>query len=70
MLDAKDHLAARLARDGDPEEIHCEETETRFAIGWKGKYQIQDDAFVFIDNDSGRIVTILGYPVRRIAEWG
>lgn len=70
LLDAEDHLAARLARDGDPEEIHFEETDTRFAIGWKGKYQIQGDAFVFIDNDSGRIVTILGYPVRRIAEWG
>ena len=24
----------------------------------------------YIDRDSGRIVTILGYPVRRIAEWG
>ena len=53
LLDAEDHLAARLARDGDPEEIHFEETDTRFAIGWKGKYQIQGDAFVFIDNDSG-----------------
>lgn len=27
-------------------------------------------AFVYIDKDSGRVVTILGYPVRRIAEWG
>ncbi|HTS28470.1 MAG TPA: hypothetical protein VMH81_21500 [Bryobacteraceae bacterium] len=70
LLDAEDHLAARLARDGDPEKIQFEETDTHFAIGWKGKYQIQGDAFVFADNDSGRVVTILGYPVRRIAEWG
>lgn len=68
LLDPEDHLAARLARDGDPEEVYFEETDTRFAIGWKGKYRIDGDAFVYIDNDSGRIVTILGYPIRRIAE--
>ena len=70
LLDPEDHLAARLARDGDPEEVYFEETDTRFAIGWKGKYRIDGDAFVFIDNDSGRVVAILGYPIRRIAEWG
>ena len=69
LLDPEDHLAARLARDGDPEEVYLEETETRFAIGWKGKYRIDGDAFVYIDDDSGRAVTILGYPIRRIAEW-
>ena len=70
LLDPEDHLAVRLARDGDPEEVYFEETDTRFAIGWKGKYRIDGDAFVYIDNDSGRVVAILGYPVRRIAEWG
>jgi len=70
LLDAEDHMAARLARDGDPEDIEFEETDTRLAISWKGKYQIQGDAFMFIDSDSGRVVTILGYPVRRIAELG
>jgi hypothetical protein len=69
LLDPEDHLAARLARDGDPEEVYFEETDTRLAIGWKGKYRIDGDAFVYIDNDSGRVVTILGYLVRRIAEW-
>lgn len=68
LLDPRDHLAARLARDGDPEEIYFEETDTQYAIGWKGKYRIEGDAFVSIDNDSGRTLTILGYPVRRIAE--
>jgi hypothetical protein len=70
LLDPEDHLAARLARDGDPEEIHFEETDTSFTIGWKGNYRIDGDAFVYIDRDSGRIVTILGYPTQRIAEWG
>ena len=70
LLDPGDHLAARVARDGDPEDVYFEETDTRFAIGWKGEYRIDGDAFVYIDRDSGRIVTILGYPVNRIAEWG
>jgi len=70
LLDSQDHLAARLARDGDAEDLYFEETDTRFAIGWKGEYRIDGDAFVYIDKDSGRIVSILGYPIRRIAEWG
>jgi hypothetical protein len=37
LLDLEDHLAARLARDGDPEDVYFEETDTRFAIGWKCK---------------------------------
>ena len=68
LLDPSDHLAARLARDGDPEELYFEETDTRFAIGWKGNYQIHGDAFVFIDRDTARITTILGYPTRRLAQ--
>jgi hypothetical protein len=35
LLDPSDHLAARLARDGDPEELYFEETEATFAIGWR-----------------------------------
>ena len=70
LLDAEDHLAVRLARDGDPEDIHFEETATSFAIGWKGRYRIDGDAFVYSDKDSGRVVTVLGYPTHRIAEWG
>jgi len=70
LLDPKDHLAARLARDGDPEDLYFEETDVSFAIGWKGNYRIDGSAFVYLDKDSGRIVTILGYPTRRIAEWG
>jgi hypothetical protein len=70
LLDPADHLAARLARDGDPELIPFEETDTNFAIGWKGNYSVDGDAFVFIENDSARIVTILGYPTGRIAQLG
>jgi hypothetical protein len=36
LLDATDRLAAQLARDGDPEPIHIEETDANFTIDWKG----------------------------------
>jgi hypothetical protein len=68
VLDPADHLAARLARDGDPEPLYFEETDTNFAIGWKGNYRIDGDAFVYIDRDSARLVTILGYPTARLAQ--
>jgi hypothetical protein len=70
LLDPADHLAARLARDGDPEELYFEETVASFAIGWKGNYQINGDAFVFIDRDTARITTVLGYPTHRLAQLG
>lgn len=70
LLDPADHLAARVARDGDPEPIHVEETDTNFAIEWKGNYRIDGDTFVFIDNNSARIVALLGYPTDRIAQLG
>ena len=46
MLDPSDQLAARLARDGDPESIDFQETDTNFAVGWKGNYYIEGHAFV------------------------
>jgi len=67
LLDVTDHLAARLARNGDPEPIHLEETDTSVAIGWKGNYRIEGPAFVYADRETGRITTILGYPTQKIA---
>jgi hypothetical protein len=70
LLDPTDHLATRLARDGDSEKIYFEETDTNFAIDWKGNYQIDGNAFVYIDRDTARVTAILGYPTRRLAEMG
>jgi hypothetical protein len=70
LLDRADRLAARLARDGDSEPIHIEDTDTTFAIGWKGRYRIEAAAFVYSDNDSGRVTTILGYPTDQLARIG
>ena len=70
LLDPANRLAARLARDGEGEPIHIEETDTTFAIGWKGRYRIPGPAFVYADNDSGRVTTILGYPTDQLAQIG
>lgn len=70
LLDVTDHLATRLARDGDPDPVHLEETDTSFAIEWKGQYHIEGAAFVYADRDSGRVTTILGYPTQKIAQAG
>ena len=66
IVDPSDQLAARLARDGDPEPIDFEETDTNFAIDWKGNYCIEGRAFVYADRKSGRVTAILGYPTAKI----
>jgi hypothetical protein len=70
LLDGTDKLAARLARDGDPEPIHLKETDSSFAIGWKGHYHIEGPAFIYSDRDTGRVTTIIGYPTKKIAQAG
>ena len=70
LLDVTDQLAVRLARDGDPEPIHLEETDTSFAIEWKGHYRIEGPAFVYVDRDTGRVTAIPGYPTQKIAQAG
>jgi len=66
LLDPADQLAARLARDGDPEPIHIEENDTTFAIGWKGRYRIEGPAFIYVDHDTGQLSTIVGYPTHQL----
>jgi hypothetical protein len=70
MLDPSDQFAARLARDGDPEPIDFRETDTNFAISWKGNYHIDGRAFLYADRETGRIITIFGYPTAKIAQLG
>ena len=68
LLDRSDQLAARLARDGETEPIHIDETDTAFTVSWKGRYRIEGLAFVYSDRESGRIITILGYPTDKLTE--
>ena len=70
LLDPSDQLAARLAGEGEAEPVHIEETDTTFAIGWKGRYRIDGPAFVYSDRDTGRVTTILGYPTNKLGQTG
>ena len=70
LLDKQDGLAAQLARDGDPERIHIEETNANFSIEWKGRYRIEGAPFVYIERKTGGTRTILGYPTQRIDHTG
>jgi hypothetical protein len=67
LLDPADHLAARLARDGDPEPIAFDETDTSFKITWPGTYRLDGPAFVYTDRHNRRVSTIFGYPTHLIA---
>jgi hypothetical protein len=54
LLDPSDQLAARLARDEDPEPFHIEENETTFTIDWKGSYRVKGAAsFTGIEKPDG-----------------
>ena len=68
LLDPSDQLAARLARDGDPEPFHIEENETTFTIEWKGSYRIEGATFVYMDRETGRLATIQGYPTHKLTQ--
>ena len=57
-------------RDGDPKPIHIEDTDTSFAIGWKGQYRIEGPTFVYVDGQSGRVTAIFGYPTHKLAQLG
>ena len=57
MLDPSEHLAVRLARDGHPEPIHIEDTETTFTVAWTGQYGIVGPAFLYTDRESRRVTT-------------
>ena len=68
LLDRSDLLAVRLARDGEAEPIQILETAAMFAIEWKGNYRINGPAFVYSDRDTGRVITILGYPIDKLVD--
>ena len=68
LLDPADQLALRLAQDGNSEAIHIEESDTTFAIAWKGRYRIDGPAVVCSELETGRTTTILGYPTDQLAQ--
>ena len=61
-------FAAQLARDGDPEPIHIEETHANFSIEWKGNYRIEGAAFIFVDRNTRGTRAILTYPTQKLEQ--
>jgi hypothetical protein len=51
-----------------PEPVQIVETAATFAIEWKGSYRINGSAFVYSDRDTGRVITILGYPIDKLVD--
>ena len=68
LLDPSEQLAVRLARDGDPDPVYIEETNTNFAVAWTGHYRLNGTAFIYRDRISDRVFTILGYPTDQISQ--
>lgn len=64
ILDSADHLAAPLVYDWDPLALYIEETDNNYAIGWQGRYRIENDAFVYEDNETHSLIAIRGYPAQ------
>jgi len=67
MLDPSDDLATCLARGGEPQPVRIEDREERLGIEWTCSYRIEGEAMVFFEQETARVRTILGYPVRDIA---
>jgi len=67
MLDAADHLAVCVARDGSPLTVGLDETDKGFAIEWTHAYQIDGELTTFVDR-SGNAQTQWGYPTREIEQ--
>lgn len=66
LLDVEDQLALCLCREGEPQPVRIVDTPTTFGIDWTARFGIEDSAFI-VEERSGRIVAIHGYPVAEIA---
>ena len=66
LLDPANRLAARLARDGRANRSTSKKPIPRSPS--VGSYRIDGPAFVYSDHDTGRVVTILGYPTDKLSQ--
>jgi hypothetical protein len=67
LLDPADHLALCLAHEGERQPFEISETAHQFAINWQANYQIEDNQFIILER-SGRVRSIIGYPVRELEQ--
>ena len=65
LLDPSDSRGHCLCRDGSCAPLTIVHRGDQLAIEWTGSYQIEGDAFTFVDLRSS-VRTVLGYPTREI----
>jgi hypothetical protein len=65
ILDPSDGRGHRLCHDGSRASLAVIDLGDQVAIEWTGSYQIEGDAFAFVDSRGG-VRTVLGYPTREI----
>lgn len=66
LLDPEDDFALCLCRDGKPQPFRIIDTPDTFAIEWTARFTIEGAAFI-VDERSGKIVAIHGYPTAEIS---
>jgi hypothetical protein len=66
MLDAEDSRAMCVARDGEPQPVTIFETAEKIGIEWTGHFAIDREPFTVTTDATGRVRTIVGYPIAAI----
>jgi hypothetical protein len=66
LLDVEDHYAICLLRDGEPQPFRIVDSPSTFAIEWTARFTMDGAAFI-VEEQSGRVAMIHGYPVVEIA---
>lgn len=66
VLDPADGLALCLMRDGVAQPARIIDTDSTTGIEWDRSYSIQEGQFCTIERQTGRVTTIVGYPMQAI----
>jgi hypothetical protein len=66
LLDSEDNFALCVCRDGEPQPYQIIDTPETFSIQWPARFSIEGEEFI-VQEQSGRVVTILGYPTDEIS---
>jgi hypothetical protein len=63
MLDHGDGLALCLAKEGEPQSVHIDETDENFKIEWTADYQVDGEVFNIFERSSQKPISFFGYPI-------
>jgi len=68
VLDPEDHLALCLCRGGSRQRVSFREDDERLTIEWTCRYAIEREVMTFVEERSGRVTSVTGYPTRQIRQ--